>query len=1037
MEQPDVCFFLTLPPLAAATFHTSFISVATDVVPCEIGRQTMTTITVTTLNDVVDAGDGQTSLREAIAEAGANAGADTIVFDAALAGTITLDHALGALVINSDVTIDGDNTGDNKADITIDADRDAAGMPQADFHRVITIESGTVTLDSLTITGGRELTGGGISIASGATVTIDHSTITGNYVSGYESNSAVRGAGISNAGTLTITNSAIYDNAAGAGTGKNATGGGIYNTGTLSVSNTTIATNYTDGGDSELGVPAGSAQGAGIANVGGTVTLDSVTVTGNVATANKVENLPFPGAPPGSGTLSLFSGVYSSSGTVTMSNSIVMGNVAETATGSSRASDTSATGITYSGLNIIGIGSDTDASDHVIQASMAGLVFETAVNGGQSVLVAGLLADNGGPVKTVALNDDRYNPAIDAASGLSPTANDARGESAHDDPNIANAGGSARDLGAYELSTDAPANTAPVISGDLASSGNEGATIYITRNDLYFTDPDVLDDELNVTFTVSNQANGVVKVNGTAATSFTAYQVRTGQVSFTHNGGETTTAGFDVTIEDGNEDGSTPVKSRFNFTIGAVNDKPTVNKLIADVTLPIHTDWSFAVANNFRDPDSKLSFTAKQGDGSVLPTWIKLSTTGAFTLTPPDTASGTFTIVVTAKDAGGKFVTDTFNIIVPKKPVLSAGADNSADTITTGGASNVINAGNGTNTVASGGGSDTVYGGSGVDTVKLGSGNDFSSLGGGNDKADGEGGNDRIHGEAGNDTLLGGDGTDYVFGGSGNDRLWGDAGDDSLYGGEDADELHGGTENDFLYGDDGTGTLWGDAGDDRLYGGKDADELHGGTGNDFLYGGDGTGTLWGDAGDDRLYGGEDADELHGGTENDFLYGDDGTDKLWGDAGNDSLFGGYGDDELHGGIGNDGVVGDEGNDTLWGNAGADTIHGGWGADKLSGGAGSDRLTGGNGADQFIFGSDFGIDTITDFTAGTDKIVMSASLAGATLAALGAAQSATDTLIYDAATGALYLDADADGTGAAVQFATLSNRAAITISDFLFE
>ena len=40
-----------------------------------------------------------------------------------------------------------------------------------------------------------------------------------------------------------------------------------------------------------------------------------------------------------------------------------------------------------------------------------------------------------------------------------------------------------------------------------------------------------------------------------------------------HNGGETTTASFEVSVEDGNEDGSTPPASTFNLTVTPVNDR--------------------------------------------------------------------------------------------------------------------------------------------------------------------------------------------------------------------------------------------------------------------------------------------------------------------------------------------------------------------------------------------------------------------------------------------------------------------------------
>jgi Ca2+-binding RTX toxin-like protein len=104
------------------------------------------------------------------------------------------------------------------------------------------------------------------------------------------------------------------------------------------------------------------------------------------------------------------------------------------------------------------------------------------------------------------------------------------------------------------------------------------------------------------------------------------------------------------------------------------------------------------------------------------------------------------------------------------------------------------------------------------------------------------------------------------------------------------------------------------------------------------------------------------------------------------------------------------------------AGSDTITGYTGADVLSGGPGNDVLTGGAGRDRFVFdlapNAGTNIDTVTDFTPGQDKIVLSRAV----FTALPVAGTTLDpdsnaNVGYNPATGALTYDADGEGTGAA--------------------
>lgn len=216
----------------------------------------------------------------------------------------------------------------------------------------------------------------------------------------------------------------------------------------------------------------------------------------------------------------------------------------------------------------------------------------------------------------------------------------------------------------------------------------------------------------------------------------------------------------------------------------------------------------------------------------------------------------------------------------------------------------------------------------------------------------------------------------------------------------------------------------------------------GGLGNDFIYGNAVRNMVFGGAGNDTLYGYEG---------NDFLLGGDGNDTLWGGAGHDSLMGGSGNDLL---------FGEADQDNLTGGTGGDWLVGGTGNDILSGEAGNDVLIGGAGSDRFQYetnrpflSTDVGVDTITDFVSGTDKIVLSKdtftalrSVAGngfsvgrefAVVLADGAAATSTALIVYNATNGKLFYNQNGAGLGMGTggHFVTLSNRPAIASRDLV--
>ncbi|HEX8287248.1 MAG TPA: choice-of-anchor Q domain-containing protein, partial [Pyrinomonadaceae bacterium] len=214
-------------------------------------------------------GANDCSLRGAISAAFSG---DTISFSTLFdtAQTININDQL---VINKNLTING--KGANLLTV-----RNIAAASAT--NRVFLINSGTVNLNGLTITGGR--------------------------VSPPVGNNTQQGGGIFNSGTLTITNSTVIDNSV---TGDNSSnhGGGIFSSGALTITNSTFSGNFITGGDS-------AANAGGGIYYGGALTITNSTVAGNSVTGSNVINIG--------------GGIYISSGTTNARNTIISGNSAAT-----------------------------------------------------------------------------------------------------------------------------------------------------------------------------------------------------------------------------------------------------------------------------------------------------------------------------------------------------------------------------------------------------------------------------------------------------------------------------------------------------------------------------------------------------------------------------------------------------------------------------------------------------------------------------------------------------------------------------------
>ena len=122
------------------------------------------TITVANLGDT-----GAGTLRAAIEQANLDAGLDTITFAPSVTGTITLATALPDLSAN--VVIAGPGI----SDLSVAR----SGQPGTPAFRIFTVAAGVeATVSRLTISGGLEDSGGGIS--NSGTLTVTDCTLSGN-----------------------------------------------------------------------------------------------------------------------------------------------------------------------------------------------------------------------------------------------------------------------------------------------------------------------------------------------------------------------------------------------------------------------------------------------------------------------------------------------------------------------------------------------------------------------------------------------------------------------------------------------------------------------------------------------------------------------------------------------------------------------------------------------------------------------------------------------------------------------------------------
>ncbi|MFN0278423.1 MAG: choice-of-anchor Q domain-containing protein [Pyrinomonadaceae bacterium] len=231
------------------------------------------------------ANTGAGSLRQAVLDANAAAGADIIVFDSTFNSpqTITLATVITINGVNDTLTITGPGanlltiSGNNLVRIfTINAG-EITTITGITFTAAVTgaiSNSGTLTVTDSTFSANANTSGGGGITNSGVSLTVTGCTFTSN--TNAAGGIGAGGAGIQNNSPATITNSTFSNNSTIGGAG----GGAIHNNDVLSVTGSTFTGNATtvDGQNAFGG--AISVQG------GGQLTINSSVLTGNSSLRN-------------------------------------------------------------------------------------------------------------------------------------------------------------------------------------------------------------------------------------------------------------------------------------------------------------------------------------------------------------------------------------------------------------------------------------------------------------------------------------------------------------------------------------------------------------------------------------------------------------------------------------------------------------------------------------------------------------------------------------------------------------------------------
>lgn len=218
----------------------------------------------------------------------------------------------------------------------------------------------------------------------------------------------------------------------------------------------------------------------------------------------------------------------------------------------------------------------------------------------------------------------------------------------------------------------------------LTSGNTQSITVTNWATEIYEGPPEEYAQTLTFTLTTDNDA--LFSVLPTITIDETTRDLTTeelfGTLTYTLAAGANGTANVTVTLKDNGGGVDTSDSQKFVITVAtSTSSLLTLDNPIANQVVGVHTPFTLVADGTFTGAPHDLS--AALSNGNSLPAWLIFtpgpagSGTGTFSGTPVDADVGSIDITVTATDALGETVTNTFTISVPLNhtPQFTKGAD--------------------------------------------------------------------------------------------------------------------------------------------------------------------------------------------------------------------------------------------------------------------------------------------------------------------------------------------------------------------------